>query len=82
MEKWITRTNIKLKRGGKLLTNDKQMELFLGIFFAVTQEPKKGGIMRAFYVCSDVLFPDPDLGKFVLKHWHFKYFFLIGHMLP
>ena len=49
--------------------------IFLGIFFAVTQAPKKREIVRVFDVCSDGLFPDPDLGKFGLKHWRFKELF-------
>ena len=64
MEKWITWTKIKIKRHGKLLTNEKEMKLFLGILFAVTQASKKGGIVRAFDLCSDGFFPDPDLGNF------------------
>ena len=63
LEKWITQKNIKLKRHGKLLTNEKETKLFLGILFSVTQAPKKGGIVRAFDVCSDGLFPAPDLGN-------------------
>ena len=51
------------------------MKLILGIFFAVTQEPKKGRIMRAFDECSDGLFPAPELGKIGLKHWRFKELF-------
>ena len=51
------------------------MKLSLGILFAVTQAPKKGGIMRSFDVCSDGLFPAPDLGKFGLEHWRFKELF-------
>ena len=31
--------------------------------------------MRDFDVCSDGLFPAPDLGKFGLKHWCFKQLF-------
>ena len=50
-------------------------KFFLGIFFAVKRSPKKGGIVHAFDVCSDGLSPDPDLGNFGLKHWHFKEFF-------
>ena len=60
--KLITWTNIKLNRYGKLFTNEKEMG-FLGIFFTITQAPNKGGIVRAFDVCSDVLFPAPDLGN-------------------
>ena len=63
MEKWIKWTNIKLKRHGKLLKNEKNMKLFLGLFFAVTQEPTRCGIVRAFDVCSNGLFPAPDLGN-------------------
>ena len=54
-------TNSKLKSHGKLLTNEKEMKRILVIFFAVTQAPKKVGIKRAFDVCSDGLFPDPEL---------------------
>ena len=32
--------------------------------------------MSAFNVCSDGLFPAPDLVKFGLKHWRFKELFL------
>ena len=31
--------------------------------------------MRTFDVCSDDLFPAPDLGNFGLKHWRFKEMF-------
>ena len=48
------------------------MKLFLGIFFDVTKAPKKGVIMRAFDVCSDGVFPAPDLGILGLKNWHVK----------
>ena len=58
------------------------MKFCLGIFFAVTQATKKGGIKREFYVCSDRIFPAPDLEKFGLKHWRSKEFFLVGHVLP
>ena len=58
------------------------MKLFLGVLFSVAQSPKKGVIMRSFDVCSYGLFPAPDLGNFGLKHWRFKEFFLIGHILP
>ena len=51
------------------------MENFIGILFAITQGPKKGGIVRTFYVCIDILFPAPDLGKFVLKRLCFKELF-------
>ena len=63
-----------------MLTNDKEM-IFLGICFGVTQAPKKGGINSAFDVCSDGLFPAHDMGKFGLKKWHFRAFFLIGYIL-
>ena len=45
------------------------------MLFALTQAPKKGGIVCAFDVCSDGIFPAPDLGKFGLKHWRFKELF-------
>ena len=51
------------------------MEKFIGILFAITQGPKKGGIVRTFYVCIDILFPAPDLGKFVLKRLCLKELF-------
>ena len=51
------------------------MKLFLGILFAVTHAPNKGGILRKFDGCSDGLFPHPDLECFSLKHWRFKEFF-------
>ena len=51
------------------------MKPFLGILFAVTKAPNKGWINIAFDVCSDGPFPDPDLGKFGLKHWRFKQVF-------
>ena len=28
--------------------------------------------MREFDLCSDGLFPDPDMGEFGLKNWGFK----------
>ena len=31
--------------------------------------------MHAFDVCSDRIFPAPDLGNFGLKHWRFKELF-------
>ena len=58
------------------------MKLFLGILFAVTQSLKKGEIKRSFDVCSDGLFPDPDLGNFDLNTGALKSFFLIVHILP
>ena len=63
LEKWITWKNIKLNRHGKLLTNEKEMKLFLGILFAVTKAPNKGGIVRTFDVCSYGLIPAPELEK-------------------
>ena len=63
LEKRITWENIKLKSHGKLLNNEKEMKMFLVILFAVKQAPKKGGIVRAFDVCSDVLFTTNDLGN-------------------
>ena len=74
--------NITLKRDGKLLTNDKETELFLGVLFSFTQAPKKGGIVRTFDVFIDGIFPAPDLGKFVFKHWRFKEFLLLGIFYP
>ena len=74
-ENWITWTNIKVKRHCKLLTNEKELKLVLGIFFAVTQKPKKGGIVREFDECSDGLFTNYELGELVLKHWCFKHLF-------
>ena len=38
------------------------------MFFDITQGPKKGDIVCAFDVCSDGLFPAPDLEDFGLKH--------------
>ena len=43
------------------MTNEKEMKMFLSIFFAVTQLPKKGVIKHAFDVCSDGLSPAHDL---------------------
>ena len=40
------------------------MQKNLCIFFAVTQVRNKGVIVRVFGVCSDGLFPDPDMGFF------------------
>ena len=57
------------------MTNEKEMKIFLGIFFAVTQVSKKLGIKSAFYECSDGFFLTPNRGKFGLKHWHFKELF-------
>ena len=51
------------------------MKNFLGIFFDVTQGPKKGGIVCVFDVCSDGLFHSHDLGNFGLKHCRFKQLF-------
>ena len=51
------------------------MIFFLGILFAVTQGPNKCVIVRAFDLCSDGIFTDSDLRKFVLKHWCFKEMF-------
>ena len=42
------------------------------MFFAVTQVPNKGEIVRVFDVWSDGLFPDTELGNCGLKHWKFK----------
>ena len=39
------------------------MKQFLCILFAVTKAPKKVGIVRAFDVRSDSLFPATDLKK-------------------
>ena len=63
------------------MNNEKQMKLFLGIFFAVTQAPNNYGIKRAFDVFSDGLIPDPDLGLY-LNTGTSKSCFLILHMLP
>ena len=51
------------------------MKMFLGMLFYVTQATNNGGIVHAFDVCIYGLFPDPDLGKFGLKHWRFKQLF-------
>ena len=48
------------------------MKMFLGMLFYVTQATNNGGIVHAFDVCIYGLFPDPDLGKFGLKHGRFK----------
>eukprot|EP00957_Ditylum_brightwellii_P187400 14272227-Ditylum_brightwellii.AAC.1 len=45
---------------------------FLGCFYAFTQGPKKGGVLHTFEEHSDGLFPAPNLGRFGLKHWHWK----------
>ena len=71
----------KTEEGWQAFDQLERNENFLGILFAVTKGTNKGGIMRAFYVCSDGLFPAPDLGKFVLKNGASKSCFLIGHML-
>ena len=43
--------------------------------FSVTQSPNKVGIFCESDVCSDGLFPAPNLGKFGFKHWRFKEMF-------
>ena len=55
---------------------------FLGILFAVTQAPNKGGIVCAFDVCSDGLFTALDLEKLDRNTGASKSCFLIGYMLP
>ena len=50
---------------------------FLGIFFAVTQVRNKGVIVRVFGVCSDGLFPDPNMDFFYWKTDSSKSCFLI-----
>ena len=67
--------NTKLNRDGKLLTNEKEMRLFLGIIFSVTKAPKKGVFVSEFNVCSDGIIPASDLEIFGLKHWRFKKLF-------
>eukprot|EP00957_Ditylum_brightwellii_P064409 4888433-Ditylum_brightwellii.AAC.1 len=48
------------------------MRKFLGIFHAMIQAPKKGGVGHVFDRYSDGIYPAPDLGWFGLKHWCFK----------
>ena len=49
------------------MSNEKEIKN-PGILLAVIKKICISGIMHAFYVCSYGLFPDPDLGKFGLKH--------------
>eukprot|EP00957_Ditylum_brightwellii_P184727 14069534-Ditylum_brightwellii.AAC.1 len=69
---WVRFTNRKLRANNKAEADIIEMNMFLGYLFAVTQAPRKGGVLRAFDKQSDGLYPAPNLGRFGLDHWHFK----------
>ena len=69
---WSRLTSKKLIAAGKAPTNHEEMSMFAACLLAVTQAPKKGGIVQAFDENDDGLFPAPSLGRHGLKHWGLK----------
>eukprot|EP00957_Ditylum_brightwellii_P085859 6531542-Ditylum_brightwellii.AAC.1 len=72
IELWVRLTSREFVKNKKSATNLVEMYRFIACIFAVKQEPKKGGIIRAFDESNDGLFPALNLGRFGLKHWCWK----------
>eukprot|EP00957_Ditylum_brightwellii_P001203 94625-Ditylum_brightwellii.AAC.1 len=49
--------------------------MFAACLLAVTQAPKKDGIVWVFDENNNGLFPAPNFGRHGLKHWQFKEIF-------
>eukprot|EP00957_Ditylum_brightwellii_P088443 6736497-Ditylum_brightwellii.AAC.1 len=68
-------TSRKLRVNDKAETDIIKMNMIVSCLFAVTQAPRKGGVLHAFDKQSDDLYPAPNLGRFGLEHWRFKELF-------
>ena len=72
LEIWCAETSKNLLKEKKHEVDVREMKLFLGCLFAVTQGRKVGGITKCFETVGDGLFPASDLGRFGMNLRRFQ----------